>query len=85
MWEQYVASKNYTVSKLTPYETFIEDPPKVILVQYFYPCGDERILNLTKMFCETNGFELVRKVCLNYGARKKLSLNGSDILPLQTN
>ena len=76
IWEQYVASKKYTVSKLTPYETFIEDaPPKVILVQYFYPCGDKSILNLTKIFCETNGFELVRKVCLKYGAKKKLSLN----------
>ena len=76
MWEQYVASKNYTVSKFTPYKTFIEDaPPKLILVQYLHPCGDERILNLTKMFCRTNGFELVRKVCLNYGTRKKLSLN----------
>ena len=74
-WEHYVTSKNYTSSKLVPYKTFIEDaPPKVILVQYFHPCGDERILDMSRKFCKSNGFELVRKVCLTYGKKKMLTL-----------
>ena len=74
-WEHYVTSKNYTTSGLVPYETFIKDaPPKVILVQYFHPCGDKRILEMTSEFCKSNRFELVRKVCLTYENKKMLTL-----------
>ena len=66
VWRKYVSKKRYY--PLVSYETFIKDAPrKVLLVQYYYPCGNSRVWNMAKEFCDFNGFELVGKVCLMYG------------------
>ena len=65
-FEEYVLKKHY--NKFVPYETFMKDAPrKVILVQYRYPCGDQKMWNKARDFCDTNGFELAGKACVSYG------------------
>ena len=73
VWEKYVSIKRY--SQFVPYETFMQDAPrKVLLVQYYYPCGDRMVWSMAREFCDSNGFELVGKVCLVHGTEETISV-----------
>ena len=74
VWTNFVSAKHY--NQFVPYETFMQDAPrKVLLVQYYYPCGDQTVWNMAREFCDSNGFELVGKVCLRYGREKTFTVN----------
>ena len=74
VFEEYVLKKHF--NQFIPYQTFIKDAPrKVLLVQYRYPCGDQTVWSMARDFCDMNGFELVGKVCLNYGREKTFTID----------
>ena len=74
LFEEHVSKKHF--NQFIPYQTFIKDAPrKVLLVQYCYPCGDQTVWNMARDFCDMNGFELVGKVCLNYGREKSFTID----------
>ena len=66
VWREYVSKKHY--NPLVSYTTFMKDAPrKVLLVQYYYSCGNSRVWKIAREFCDSNGFELIDNVCLTYG------------------
>ena len=69
-WKEYGSGRNY--SQLVPYETFLEDAPrKVIIVQYSrsHLCDENKVvLKKAHYYCKSNGFEVVRNVCVTYGS-----------------
>ena len=74
LFEEHVSKKHF--NQFIPYQTFIKDAPrKVLLVQYRYPCGDQTVWNMARDFSDMNGFELVGKVCLNYGREKSFTID----------
>ena len=74
LFEEHVSKKDF--NQFIPYETFIKDAPrKVLLVQYRYPCGDQTVWSMARDFCNMNRFELVGKVCLNYGREKTFTID----------
>ena len=74
IFEEHVLKKHF--NQFIPYQTFIKDAPrKVLLVQYRYPCGDQTVWSMARDFCDMNRFELVGKVCLNYGRKKTLTID----------
>ena len=74
VWENYTSTKHY--NPLVSYDSFIKNAPrKALLVQYYYPCGDQTVWNMARKFCDSTGFELIGKVCLKYGREKTLTIN----------
>ena len=74
MWNKYTSTRHY--NPLVSYETFIKDAPhKVLLVQYRYLCGNQTVWNMAREFCDSNGFDLVGKVCLKYGREKVFTID----------
>ena len=72
MWTKRTSHKRY--NQLVPFSTFIKEAPKkVILVQYYHPCGDKNTLKVAQTFCKKHGFELVQTVCLTYSGAKRLT------------
>ena len=69
---KYAASKN--ISHLIPYETFLKESPRKLLVaqhkcvglSWCIPCGHEQARERGLTFSRMNGFEMVGHVCLNY-------------------
>ena len=74
MWKEYTSTKHY--NPLVSYEIFTKDAPrKVLLVQYYYPCGDHTVWSMAREFCDSNGLELVGKVCLRYDREKIFTID----------
>ena len=72
MWTKRTSHKRY--NQLVPFSNFIKEASKkVILVQYYHPCGDKNILKVAQTFCKNHGFELVQTVCLTYSGAKRLT------------
>ena len=67
-------AKSKDISQLTPYEIFLKEAPRKLLVaqhictglSWCIPCGDERARERGLNFTRRNGFEMVGHVCLNY-------------------
>ena len=71
-WKEYGSSRNYSL--LVPYETFLENAPrKVIIVQYSRLCDVNKVVKKAHYYCNSNGFEVVRNVCVTYGNEGILS------------
>ena len=73
------AKKNH-FSELVPFEEFLEDAPrKLLVVQHrcvpcHMPCGHPRALEKGRIFADEHGFEAVGQVCLDYKESGKTKL-----------
>ena len=74
----YAKRKNF--SELVPFEQFLEDAPrKLLVVQHrcvpcHIPCGHPRALEKGRIFADEHGFEAVGQVCLDYNENGKTKL-----------
>ena len=80
-FEKSVLSKHH--SQLVPYETFLNDAPRKLLVVQSVcsglsacrPCRHEDVIERGRIFCKMNGFELIGHICLDFGSKKFLTMS----------
>jgi hypothetical protein len=78
----HLFAKSRGYSSLVPYQTFLQDAHRKVLVAQYEcrdlkrcrKCGHEHVLKQGRMFSKVNGFEMVGHVCLKYGASGTMSL-----------
>ena len=79
-FNSFALSRNY--SPLFPYETFLEDAPRKLLVAQYKcsglkrcrSCGHQDVIEKGRLFSKLNGFDFVGHVCLDYGPKGHMNI-----------